>query len=144
LLRIFGTSENEPLDTEASRTSFEKLTKEINNAPGHEKKMSVEEIAWGFIQIANEGEHRSISQPNAQTSLCWFLACCAAMCRPIRAITEAKGVSLPKHVLSCFGGAGGQHSCGSECSFLPCRGLPDLLGLAVARVLGIDTVLIHK
>jgi 5-oxoprolinase (ATP-hydrolysing) len=61
LVRIFGTSENEPLDTEASRTSFEKLTEEINNAPGHEKKMSVEEIAWGFIQIANEGEHRSIS-----------------------------------------------------------------------------------
>ncbi len=42
-----------------------------------------------------------------------------AMCRPIRAITEAKGVSLPKHILSCFGGAGGQHSCGSELEHAP-------------------------
>jgi N-methylhydantoinase A/oxoprolinase/acetone carboxylase beta subunit len=89
--RIFGKSEREPLDIEASRSAFEKLTDQINTAPGHDKKLSVEEIAFGFIKIANE-----------------------AMCRPIRAITEAKGVSLPKHVLSCFGGAGGQHSCGSE------------------------------
>jgi N-methylhydantoinase A/oxoprolinase/acetone carboxylase beta subunit len=30
------------------------------------------------------------------------------MCRPIRALTEARGYSTAKHILSCFGGAGGK------------------------------------
>ena len=49
---------------------------------------SVEEIAMGFIEIANE-----------------------AMCKPIRVLTEARGYDTTKHVLACFGGAGGQHAC---------------------------------
>lgn len=101
--KIFGRSEKEPLDVEASRRAFAELSNEINSHSHDGKKLSIEEVAMGFIKVANE-----------------------AMCRPIRAITEAKGVSLPKHVLSCFGGAGGQHAIG------------------IARVLGIDTILIHK
>lgn len=48
------------------------------------------------------------------------------MCRPIRALTQARGYSTSKHVLASFGGAGGQHAC------------------SIARSLGIKTVVIHK
>ncbi|CAJ0918744.1 unnamed protein product, partial [Mesorhabditis belari] len=48
------------------------------------------------------------------------------MCRPIRALTQAKGYDTSDHVLACFGGAGGQHAC------------------AVARTLGIREVFVHK
>jgi 5-oxoprolinase (ATP-hydrolysing) len=62
-----------------------------------------EEAAMGFIHVANE-----------------------AMCRPIRALTQAKGYDITKHVLSVFGGAGGQHAC------------------AIARALGMRTVFLHR
>lgn len=48
------------------------------------------------------------------------------MCRPIRALTEARGYDTSRHVLSTFGGAGGQHAC-------------DL-----ARTLGIGRIVIHR
>ncbi|KAF4532075.1 hypothetical protein B566_EDAN013405, partial [Ephemera danica] len=107
--RIFGPNEDQPLDKEAALTAFRALTDEINafSAAQEESKekppMSVEEVALGFVRVANE-----------------------AMCRPIRALTQAKGYDTSKHVLACFGGAGGQHAC------------------AVARSLGMRTVLIHK
>lgn len=50
--------------------------------------MTEEEVAMGFINVANE-----------------------AMCRPIRALTQGKGYDTSLHVLACFGGAGGQHAC---------------------------------
>jgi 5-oxoprolinase (ATP-hydrolysing) len=65
--------------------------------------MSREEVAMGFIAVANE-----------------------AMCRPIRALTQGKGYDTARHALACFGGAGGQHAC------------------AIARSLGMATVIIHK
>lgn len=49
-----------------------------------------------------------------------------AMCGPIRSLTEARGYDTEAHHLASFGGAGGQHSC------------------AVAEILGIKKVLIHK
>ena len=64
---------------------------------------TVEEIAMGFIDIANE-----------------------AMCKPIRVLTEARGYDTSKHVLACFGGAGGQHAC------------------AIAKALGMSKIFIHK
>lgn len=51
-------------------------------------KLSVEEVALGFIAVANE-----------------------SMCRPIRALTQGKGFDTSQHVLACFGGAGSQHAC---------------------------------
>jgi len=48
--------------------------------------MSEDEVAFGFIKVANE-----------------------AMCRPIRLLTQARGFDTKTHVLSCFGGAGAQH-----------------------------------
>lgn len=69
--KIFGPSENEGLDQEIVRQKFEQLAAEINLETG--RSTSVEEIALGFLDVANE-----------------------AMCRPIRALTEAKGHSIGK------------------------------------------------
>ncbi|KAK9768415.1 hypothetical protein K7432_000959 [Basidiobolus ranarum] len=100
--KIFGPSEDQPLDIEASRKNFETLAHEINSAHVENEK-SIDEIAYGFIRVANE-----------------------TMCRPIRALTEAKGYDTGNHVLACFGGAGGQHAC------------------AIARTLGIRKILVHR
>lgn len=52
------------------------------------KPMTAEEVALGFISVANE-----------------------AMCRPIRELTQARGYNLTEHRLAIFGGAGPQHAC---------------------------------
>ena len=49
--------------------------------------MSIDEVADGFLAVANE-----------------------TMTRPIRSLTEAKGHDSSKHRLATFGGAGGQHA----------------------------------
>ncbi|KPM41857.1 Uncharacterized protein C11D3.15 [Neonectria ditissima] len=84
--KIFGPNEDLPLDIDASRSLFESLTEEINKEVA--EKLSVEEVAIGFLDVANE-----------------------AMCRPIRTLTEAKGFDAGLHNLASFGGAGGQHAC---------------------------------
>lgn len=83
--KIFGKNENEGLDPEASKKLFEELTNDINSQTG--KDMSPDEVAYGFIKIANE-----------------------TMTRPIRSLTEAKGHDTSQHRLATFGGAGGQHA----------------------------------
>jgi len=85
---IFGPNENEPLDIERSRILFEELTEKINKDLNSEVKMTAEEVALGFLKVANE-----------------------AMSRPIRTLTEGKGYNTGDHNLSVFGGAGGQHCC---------------------------------
>ncbi|KAF8484356.1 Hydantoinase/oxoprolinase-domain-containing protein [Gautieria morchelliformis] len=85
---IFGKSEKEPLDVEASRRAFEELAGRINSDPSIAKRMDMDEIVYGFIKVANE-----------------------TMCRPIRALTESRGFATSKHILASFGGAGGQHAC---------------------------------
>lgn len=88
--RIFGPGENQGLDEQESRRLFEDLTLEINKnivQGGHSKEMTPEEVAFGFIKVANE-----------------------TMTRPIRSLTEAKGHDTSKHRLATFGGAGGQHA----------------------------------
>ena len=88
--KIFGPNENEALDIEASRFAFEKLTAEINNYSKKQQlpEMSVEEVALGFLRVANE-----------------------VMVRPIREISVMRGFDIKEHALACFGGAGGQHAC---------------------------------
>ncbi|KAI0156841.1 hydantoinase B/oxoprolinase [Xylariaceae sp. FL1272] len=83
--KIFGKNENEGLDYEASRKVIQKLAEQIKEETG--KDMTLDEVAYGFLTIANE-----------------------AMTRPIRSITEAKGHDSSKHRLATFGGAGGQHA----------------------------------
>lgn len=83
--KIFGKNEDEGLDVEASRRVLQELTDEVNR--DSEKQMTVDEVAFGFLTVANE-----------------------SMTRPIRSITEAKGHDSSKHRLATFGGAGGQHA----------------------------------
>lgn len=98
---IFGPGENLPLDTDTVATKFEELAQTINAETG--RSMTPREVAHGFLDVANE-----------------------SMCRPIRAITEARGFETGQHHLAVFGGAGGQHACD------------------IAAKLGIQRVIIHK
>lgn len=63
---IFGPKENEPLDLEATKSSFEELTSQINASTRLQGRpdSTIYEAALGYIRVANE-----------------------AMCRPIRALT---------------------------------------------------------
>ncbi|KAL8171102.1 hypothetical protein V2J09_022906 [Rumex salicifolius] len=89
---IFGPNEDQPLDVDATREEFTKLAKQINSyRKGQDpsaQDMTIEEIALGFVNVANE-----------------------TMCRPIRQLTEMKGHDTSNHSLACFGGAGPQHAC---------------------------------
>ncbi|TGZ66496.1 hypothetical protein CRM22_005298 [Opisthorchis felineus] len=104
---IFGPEHNAPLDLTAARLAFVQLSNEINAYSAARDssvpKVSVEDVALGFIRVANE-----------------------TMCRPIRSLTQGKGYDTSKHLLACFGGAGGQHAC------------------SLARLLGMKKVHIHK
>ncbi|XP_062501085.1 5-oxoprolinase-like isoform X1 [Corticium candelabrum] len=104
---IFGKSKGLPLDKDATRIAFDDLTSQVNAflaaQPESSRLMTQEDVAMGFIRVANE-----------------------AMCRPIRALTQGKGYDTARHVLACFGGAGGQHAC------------------AIARNLGMKKVFIHR
>lgn len=64
---------------------LQELTNQVNQETG--KNLSIDEVAFGFLTVANE-----------------------TMTRPIRSITEAKGHDTSKHRLATFGGAGGQHA----------------------------------
>ena len=88
--KIFGLNENEALDLDASRNAFEKITAEINEYSKERElpEMSLEEVALGFLRVANE-----------------------VMVRPIREISVMRGFDIKEHALACFGGAGGQHAC---------------------------------
>jgi 5-oxoprolinase (ATP-hydrolysing) len=83
--KIFGKNENEGLDVQASEKLLQELAEQINRESG--KNMSPDEVAYGFLTVANE-----------------------TMTRPIRSLTEAKGHDTSKHRLATFGGAGGQHA----------------------------------
>ncbi|KAM0816979.1 putative 5-oxoprolinase [Seiridium cardinale] len=88
--KIFGKNENEPLDSDGSRAAFGDLLEKVNAdiAEGGGKSKTIEDLALGFLDVANE-----------------------TMCRPIRSLTEAKGYRASDHELAVFGGAGGQHAC---------------------------------
>ena len=88
--RIFGSTEDLPLDLEATRAAFNRLTDEINDyyRKHGRSPMTAEEVALGFIRVANE-----------------------VMVRPIREISVMRGFDTKEHVLATFGGAGPQHAC---------------------------------
>lgn len=90
-----------PLDYEIVKQKFTELTQQINKENG--STLSPAQVACGFINVAN-----------------------TAMSRPIRALTEQRGFQTSRHILACFGGAGGQHAC------------------ALAHVMGMPTVIVHK
>ena len=87
---IFGPNEDQPLDVAGAQRAFDELTTEINQwlTEHGRQPMTVEAVAAGFIDVANE-----------------------VMARPIRAVSVQRGYDLTDHALACFGGAGGQHAC---------------------------------
>eukprot|EP00117_Sycon_ciliatum_P007634 scpid23060/ scgid10654/ 5-oxoprolinase; 5-oxo-L-prolinase; Pyroglutamase len=107
--KIFGPNEDQPLDRNAAIAKFDELTEEVNaflatqQGSDAQPPMTRNDLAVGFLKVANE-----------------------AMCRPIRALTQGKGYDTSRHVLACFGGAGGQHAC------------------AIARNLGMKRVFVHR
>jgi 5-oxoprolinase (ATP-hydrolysing) len=98
---VFGENEDQPLSGDASRKAFETLIECIHSSTG--RQQSMEEVAHGFIEVANEN-----------------------MARAIHEITGSRGHDARDHILSCFGGAGGQHAC------------------AIARTLGISRIFISR
>jgi 5-oxoprolinase (ATP-hydrolysing) len=97
---IFGKNADEKLDDAVVYEKFTSLAAEIAAATG--TAQTPEQTAEGFIRIA-----------------------VANMAHAIRQISVQKGRNPADFVLTCFGGAGGQHAC------------------AVADELGMDTVFIH-
>jgi 5-oxoprolinase (ATP-hydrolysing) len=86
--KIFGPNEDEALGEDITREKFAELTKTINETiAGSRSEMTVEEVALGFLQVANVN-----------------------MSKPIRALTETRGFDTSTHNLASFGGAGGRKS----------------------------------
>ncbi|KAH0617312.1 hypothetical protein JD844_015349 [Phrynosoma platyrhinos] len=63
--RIFGPNKDLPLSPDDALQGFRELTNSVNTFLGDGSTLSIEEVAMGFIRVANE-----------------------AMCRPIRALTQ--------------------------------------------------------
>ncbi|KAF5510264.1 Uncharacterized protein CGCS363_v003719 [Colletotrichum siamense] len=75
------------LHVDTVREKFLALTDQVNRDKHGSDKLTPEEVAMGFIQVAN-----------------------ATMARPIRTLSEGRGFEASAHNLACFGGAGGQHA----------------------------------
>jgi 5-oxoprolinase (ATP-hydrolysing) len=84
--KLFGPTQNEPLDRSAVETKFRALAAEIERATG--ERRSPHEIAEGFLKIAVEN-----------------------MANAIKKISVQRGYDVTRYTLACFGGAGGQHAC---------------------------------
>ena len=82
----FGPHANEPIDVDLSRKALTELAARISTETGRD--MTVEEVAAGFVRIANEN-----------------------MVKPIREISVARGYDVREYALVCFGGAAAQHAC---------------------------------
>ena len=79
--KIFGASQNLPLDAHAVRNAFTDLAQQVGGR-------NPEEVADGFIKIAVEN-----------------------MANAIKKISVQRGYDITRYALNCFGGAGGQHAC---------------------------------
>ena len=88
------------LDVDIVREKFLALTKEVNSEKSGDDQLLPEEVAMGFLSVAN-----------------------AAMTRPIRTLSEGRGFETSAHNLACFGGAGGQHATGKFANPCSLRGL---------------------
>jgi len=80
--KIFGPDGNEPLDAKIVKTQFAKLAQDIGDG------RTPEEVAEGFLAIAVQN-----------------------MASAIKKISVERGYDVTEYVLTCFGGAGGQHAC---------------------------------
>lgn len=88
--KIFGKSESEPLDVDATRREFEKLAQNINENSAND--FSLDEIIYGCVR---PDAPNSISESNVYR---FIKVANETMCRPIRALTEAKGYATSSHM----------------------------------------------
>ncbi len=112
--RTFGPERKGTIDSSLVRKGFERLTTEINGRLS--KQFLPEEIALGFLRIANE-----------------------KMALAIKEISISKGVDVRDYTLVCYGGAGGQHACAvaselgiKEILFHPLAGLFSAYGIGLS------------
>lgn len=75
------------LHVDKVKDGFAKLTQLVNAEKHGDDQLTPEQVAMGFIEVAN-----------------------ATMARPIRTLSEGRGFDTAAHNLACFGGAGGQHA----------------------------------
>ena len=83
---IFGPEGRLPLDADAVRVAFDRLSAEVASATGRPQAPLA--LAEGFVRIA-----------------------VGHMAGAIREITLRRGHDASRFTLACFGGAGGQHAC---------------------------------
>ncbi len=109
---IFGSGQNQPLDTDIVREKFAALATEAGDG------RRPEDVAEGFITIAVEN-----------------------MANAIKKISVQRGYDVTEYLLNCFGGAGGQHAClvadalGMEAVLVhPFSGLLSAYGIGLAAV----------
>ena len=129
------------------RAAMEAVAGEVNAqaAAAGQPAKSVDEVAMGFVRVANETMCRPIRALTQMKvgAVVWQGACALHQrprlpCeidsdRPPR-VTACSATTLPRrqgydvtqHVLACFGGAGGQHAC------------------AIAAALGMRTIFVHR
>ena len=139
---IFGKTEDQPLDGDAALHALELIADEVNKQA---KKLSqpwksIDQVygclflligmsACFSIMSSREGRRPWPTHDEAthlQVAMGFIKVANETMCRPIRALTQMRGYDVSQHVLSCFGGAGGQHAC------------------AIARSLGMRTIFVHR
>lgn len=80
--KIFGPEQDKSLDKTAAHMAFDEIAKQINDG------RSAEDVAEGFLSIAVEH-----------------------MAQAVKKISISRGYDVKDYVLTCFGGAGGQHAC---------------------------------
>jgi len=83
---VFGPKQNSKLNSERVILEFEKLRSKINK--NTKSSFSVEKLAKGFLDIANE-----------------------KMAGAIKKVSVSRGYDVRNHALVCFGGAAPQHCC---------------------------------
>jgi 5-oxoprolinase (ATP-hydrolysing) len=116
----FGPGAYEPLDPDASRAALAKIAEQIHADTG--RAMPLEQVAAGFLRIANEN-----------------------MVQAIRQISVARGYDCRRYALLCFGGAGAQHACAIAAALgirtvllHPLAGVLSAYGLGFADVIHAD------
>jgi len=86
--QVFGPDGNQPLDAAIVHQKFTALAQRIHQQVPHLPLPTPEEVAQGFLAIAND-----------------------KMASAIKKISLQRGYDVSEYTLCCFGGAGGQHAC---------------------------------
>ena len=66
--KIFGKSEREPLDVDASRVAFEEIAGEINKGLGSERQLDLDEIIYGYARFLRPSALISLTQIRTDSS----------------------------------------------------------------------------